>query len=99
MLRFSVFVLACSLLMAGCSTTQPVPAVISRPVEVKIPVPVPCISAIPAGPDFMTDRVLLQGSGAQVFDKVWADHKMRQDYEGELLAALTACIEPQKSPQ
>lgn len=93
MLKSAAFALACSLL-AGCASMQPKPAVISRPVEVKIAMPVSCITKIPDQPAFSSDRDLLTGSGAQIFDKVWADHLSHRDYENILIAALEACLAP-----
>lgn len=87
------FVLACSLL-AGCVGMQPKPAVISEPVVAKVAVPVPCITKIPDAPAFASDKELLTGSGGQVFDKTWADHLMRRDYENVLIAVLEACVAP-----
>lgn len=97
MLRSFAFALACSLL-AGCVGAPPKPAVISKPVVVKVAVPVPCIDKIPDAPVLESDRDLLAGSGAQVFDKVWADHLSRRDYQGVLLAALKACLAPPTAP-
>lgn len=91
MMKSIAFVLACSLL-AGCGSAPPKPAVISKPIEVKVAVPVPCIDKVPDGPVFQSDSELLAGSGAQVFDKVWADHKSRRDYTDILVAAIQACL-------
>lgn len=83
--------LAPLLLLAACATA---PAVIEKPVEVKVPVAIKCLQFAPDKPAFLDDVDLLTGSGAQVFDRVWADHLARRDYEGELEAALGACIKP-----
>lgn len=96
MLKSVVFVLACSLL-GGCVTAPIPPAIISNPVEVKIPVPVPCVKQVPAAPTLSDDKSLLTGSGAQVFDNVWADHLSRRNYEGELSAAIAGCVIPKKT--
>lgn len=93
MLKSAAFALACSLLV-GCAPMQPKPAVITKPVEVDIAVAVPCLKKIPDSPAFASDLELMTGSGAQVFDKVWADHLGRRDYEDTLIAAMLACLAP-----
>lgn len=86
--KLLAFALLCSL--AGCATTIP-PVTIVKTVEVKVPVPVACISDPLRAPAFLDDRTLLTGSGAQVFDKVWADHLARRDYIDELQALVDGC--------
>lgn len=91
MLKSLGFVLLCSAL-GGCVTTGEVPlAVISKPAKVSAPEPVPCLAAPHKSPVFSTDKELLTGSGAQVFDKVWSDHLARRGYEHDLAASLAAC--------
>jgi hypothetical protein len=87
------FVLACSLL-AGCAGVPPKPAVVSLPVVAKEAVAVSCVKEIPKAPTFASDKDLLTGSGAQVFDKVWADRLSRRNYEDVLIAVLEACLAP-----
>lgn len=91
MMKLLAFALACSL--AGCATA-PAPVTIEKPIEVKIPVAVPCVKGLPDQPVFLDDRALLTGSGAQVFDRVWADHLARRDYIDELRAVLIGCARP-----
>lgn len=88
MTKLLAFALACSL--SACASA-PAPVTIEKPIEVKIPVAVPCIKKVPDGPAFLDDQALLAGSGAQVFDRVWADHLARRDYINELRAVLLGC--------
>lgn len=90
------FVAACSLL-AGCMGMQTKPAVISKPVVAKEAIAVSCIKEMPKAPAFASDKDILAGSGAQVFDKLWADHLSHRDYENVLLAVLEACLAPSQS--
>ncbi|NML61847.1 hypothetical protein HHL21_12325 [Massilia sp. RP-1-19] len=74
-----------ALLLAGCAT-KPVTQ------EVKIPVYVPCVSAMPVKPTF---EVLMLGSGASDGEKVLAiarDTPLHFRYEGMLEAALAGCL-------
>lgn len=87
MTKLLAFALACSL--SACASAPPV--TIEKPIEVKIPIAEPCIKQVPDAPAFLDDRALLDGSGAQVFDRVWADHLARRDYINELRAVLLGC--------
>lgn len=95
MMRLLACALACSALQIGCAVgpTQP-QVIVNKPVEAKIEVPVPCLSSLPPTPAFQPERDLLTGSGSQVVDQLWIDHKLSHDYIGTLLAALTACVAP-----
>ena len=68
---------------SGCATTQ------IR--EVKIPIPVPCVTAVPTRPASALDGVPLD---APVFDQVRGltlDRERLGAYVGELEAVLEAC--------
>lgn len=72
---------------AGCATTTP-PV---QPVEVKVPVAVPCKAPTPQRPLFAVDGLPL-GSG--IWDQMKAlraERWQRQGYEAELEAAVSAC--------
>lgn len=73
-------------LLAGCAS--------GPPVEVKVPVPVPCLQALPRKPAFPADSL---SPRADVFTKgkvLWADRLARKAYELELETALAACVKP-----
>lgn len=73
------------LTMVACSTVP------SNPVEVKIPVGIPCKIDPPVKPKFEVDKLTDKSS---TFDKVkalLAERKQRQGYEIELEAAVKSC--------
>jgi len=86
-------VLACSLLLGACGVAPTAPPLMDiKTVPVTKEVPVPCVSTIPQpAQPLLNDNDLLAGSGSQVADKLWIDHKVRSDYEGDLLAVVMGC--------
>jgi hypothetical protein len=85
--------LACSLALAACAVAPTAPPLMhTETVAVTKEVPVPCVSEIPQPyQPLLNDNDLLTGSGSQVADKLWLDHKVRSDWDDALLAAVTAC--------
>jgi hypothetical protein len=76
-----------SFCLVGCATTTPA----VQPVEVKVPVAVPCKVPMPERPAFAVDGLPL-GSG--IWDQMKAlraERWQRQGYETELEAAVKAC--------
>lgn len=71
--------------LTGCATT------VREPVEVKVPVPVPCVSEIPQAPVF----AFSQAKFGQPLDEhvalLLADRRQRIGYEAALLGLLEAC--------
>jgi hypothetical protein len=60
-----------------------------KPLEIRIPVPVPCVAERPARPDY---PVIKDGDSIFVrVQKLLAERELRRAYEGELEAALAAC--------
>lgn len=84
-----------SLFLASCSATTPPPAVEVRTVEVKVPVPVACISAeqyrqlIDREPAKVAAQ--LNGDARHDLDVISASAIRLRAYAGELRAALKAC--------
>jgi hypothetical protein len=75
----------------GAAPTAP-PLMNVQTVTVKTEVPVACVSSIPQPTQtLLNDNDLLAGSGSQVADKLWIDHKVRSDWDTDLLAAVTRC--------
>lgn len=75
-------------LLAGCC---PKPTIIREPVEVKVPVAVPCGAKQPEKPKWAMDTLT---ASANIFDKGLAAIKeieQRRQYERELEATLKAC--------
>ena len=88
-----LWILVSSLLLAGCSAPLP------RTVEVRVPVPVPCVSEIPARPALAWDDL----AGAPVYEQVRAlliDSGRLVVHSDELRAVLEACraVEPVGRP-
>ncbi len=94
-----LFALACSLALTNClsacgelAAAPPAPPVMDvKTVDVKIQTPVPCVKNRPVPPAAVSDRDLLTGSGAQVFDKTWADHIEKGDYIAQLETIVSGC--------
>lgn len=91
MIRAAALILAFTL--AGCGTTRP-PAPEVRTVEVKIPVPVPCMVQPVTKPAFAVDALPLGSSVPAQMRALRAERKQRIGYEAELEAALQHCMKP-----
>ena len=88
---FAKYIGTCALI-SGCATAIP-PAPIVRTIEVRVPVPVPCRTAIPPLPLWELSRI---SPDAGLFDMARAivvELNQRQAYEKLLLAAALACSE------
>jgi hypothetical protein len=73
-------------LMAGCAS-----APIIRPVEVQVPVPVPCVSSIPASPVLTHDGELRTMTDYQFVLALRRNELLLKGHVAELEAVLTAC--------
>ncbi len=80
-----------ALLLAGCASTVPAPVVIREPVEVRVPVLEPCISAVPAAPEFISDADLAALPDYPLVLALHRDRIQRIAFERVLLAALSRC--------
>jgi hypothetical protein len=74
-----------ALLLAGCATAPP------APVEVKVPVVVPCVTAPPARPVYEFDRLPATASDGEKVLALARDWPRGRKYEGELEVALAGC--------
>ncbi len=72
-------------LLAGCAG-QP-----TLPTEVRVPVPVPCITESPKSPVFITDADLLKLGDYDFVVTLAKDRKERQGYESLLEATIAGC--------
>lgn len=79
-------VLILCLLLAGCA-----PQVVEKPVEVKVPVPVPCKTAEIPEPDWPLAKVAGTASDFEWFQAALAELALRVGYEVRLKAAVAAC--------
>lgn len=77
-------------LLAGCVTT-PEPVIEVRTVNVAVPIP--CRSTEPQRPAMPMDDLQPGISLDQFVAHALAEREVREGYEGELRAALHACIE------
>jgi len=75
------------LLLAGCAAPQ----VVEKPVEVKVPVPVPCTTAEISEPDWPLAKVPETASDFEWFKAALAELALRAGYEARLKAAVAAC--------
>jgi len=80
-------VLILCLLLAGCAAPQ----VVEKPVEVKVPVPVPCKTAEIPEPDWPLAKVSDTASDFDWFKAALAELALRAGYEVRLKAAVAAC--------
>lgn len=76
------------LLLAGCASA---PEVIEKPVEVKVPVPVPCKAPDIPVPAWPLAIVAPSASDFDFFKAALAEVELRKGYEARLRAALYAC--------
>jgi hypothetical protein len=80
--------LVCSV---GCTTVPAQPESVVRTVEVKVPVPVPCVTAVPARPRFDTLADILMLRNADAALALMTQHNVLTAYVGELEAVVAAC--------
>jgi uncharacterized lipoprotein YajG len=73
-----------SLLLAGCASAP-------TSTTVRVPVPVPCVAAMPQKPSFRTDLELNELSDAALIIGLALDRRDRQWYEAVLEATLAGC--------
>jgi len=76
------------LLLAGCANA---PQVIEKPVEVKVPVPVPCKAPDVPVPAWPLAAVPSSASDFDFYKVALAEVELRKGYEARLRAALAAC--------
>lgn len=78
------------LLLAGCAAA---PQIVERPVEVKVPVSVPCRAPVIAEPDWPLAKVPSTASDFEFFRAALAELALRAGYEVRLKAAVAVCQE------
>lgn len=72
-------------LLAGCVGAPP------APIEVKIPVYVPCVTAAPARPDYEFARLTQAAPDGEKVLALARDWPRGRAYEGELEAVIAGC--------
>ncbi len=81
----AVCIILCAML-SSCASLLPV-----KTLEVKVPVAVPCVQAMPEKPYFITDDELLAYDKGNFITALHVDRLQRQSYEAELEAVLAGC--------
>jgi len=76
----------CPVLLAGCASGPP-----PLPVEVRVPIAVPCIAETPARPELLTDRDLAALPDYHLVLELARDRRLRQGYIAELEAVVAGC--------
>jgi hypothetical protein len=86
-------IVSCALLVA-CSPKQ---LIVHDPVEVKVPVPVPCTTQLPPEPESKVQDVELLNKSVYVKGKaVIEDLEVTRAHAKELKALLRPCVQPAK---
>ena len=75
------------MMLAGCSSSPTLPTV------TRVPVPVPCVTAMPAKPDITPDAALKALSDYAMVLSLAKDRVLLRDYAGELEAILSGCVQ------
>lgn len=93
MRRLMLLVLCCAGSLAGCGTVPAAPERVVRTVEIRVPVPVPCIdeAAIPARPPVNTLDEILALPNAVAVGVLMTQHNLLLAYAGELEAVVASC--------
>ncbi len=91
MMRATVLIAACAL-MVGCATKKHVE--IQR---VNVPVPVECKEPVPVRPVMPTEGLASTATLDQFAQAAMAEIERREGYEGELFTALENCRKPVKA--
>lgn len=70
---------------AGCSSVP------TAPKEVRIPIPIPCLTFAPIKPSMLSDAELLALDDYGLVIALARDRRIRQGYEAELESVIEAC--------
>jgi hypothetical protein len=81
----SLIILAAAL--AGCASPPPVP----RAEAVSVPIAVPCVSEIPAAPDYASKGVRHQADDGTYIVILTRDYLRARDHADDLRGLLEAC--------
>ena len=82
-----IIAIICLLVLSGCAK-QPI---ITTPVEVKIPVSVPCKTPIIPAPAWPTSELRAGDSIFRQVQLILAELQIRKGYEAQLEAAIKSC--------
>lgn len=79
-MKYAVLLLA----LSGCASTMPE--------TVNVPIPVPCIDAMPQRPALATDAELIKLVDTDFIIALGIDRQQRIKYQAELEAILQGCV-------
>lgn len=85
---------ALALSLAACAT----PEVRYEPVEVRVPVVVPCAVEAPPEPAWALDQVPAGADEFQIAKALRAERPQRKQYVAELKAAMLGCTTSKETP-
>jgi hypothetical protein len=92
-MKIILLVASCAMLTA-CAPKQ---LIVHDTVEVKVPVPVPCVTQIPPRPTYKLDETDLTGKSMYLQgNAVLTELEQRRAREAELEAVLQACVQTTK---
>ena len=73
-------------ILAGCASDPKVPEVL------RVPVPVPCLEALPAAPELASDDAVLAMDDYRAVLTMWRDRLSAKVAYDELRAMASACV-------
>lgn len=84
----TIRILVSSAGLVGCASGPP-----PLPVEVRVPIVVPCIAEAPVRPELLSDGALAALDDYRLVLELARDRRLRQGYIAELEAVLAGCSE------
>ncbi|MDB5414469.1 MAG: hypothetical protein JWR10_2804 [Rubritepida sp.] len=91
MRRLMLLVTLCASSLAGCGVAPSAPEPVVRTVEIRVPIPVPCIDAVPARPAVNTLAEILALGNAAAAMALMEQHNLLLGYAGEMDGAVAGC--------
>jgi len=92
MRRLMLLVVLCAGSLAGCGTTPRAPEPVILTVEIRVPVPVPCISEMPTRPKIYSQAEILVLPNAEAAERLLAQDNVLKSYVGEIEAVAGPCV-------
>lgn len=84
-----LLLIALVVLVTGCTQTRT--EYVYRPVQVKVPVAVPCVDDVEAAPPYATGGLVAGATDAEVVRALLLERNQRAAVEGRLRALLEGC--------
>lgn len=83
-----VLILAAAIVLSGCPSA---PEVRYEPIEVPVPVKIPCAVAPPEEPKWAVDELAADANDFRVAQAYRAERRQREQYVKEMNAAIAGC--------